>query len=131
MIRRHAFVLAAIIAGFLVGSLAASAAETKPYTPEAFSTAQKAGQSILIHITAPWCPVCRAQKPILSKLTSEPKFKDLVVFDVDFDNQKDAVRNFGAQSQSTLIVFKGEKEISRSVGDTKSESIAALLGSAL
>jgi len=47
------------------------------------------------------------------------------------DNQKDAVRNFGAQSQSTLIVFKGEKEISRSVGDTKSESIAALLGSAL
>jgi len=131
MILRHAFLLAAITVGLFFGSLAVSAAETKPYTPDAFREAQKAGQSILVDITAPWCPVCRAQKPILAKLTSEPKFKDLVVFDVDFDNQKDVVRNFGAQNQSTLIVFKGENEIGRSVGDTKSESIAALLGSAL
>ena len=67
----------------------------------------------------------------LAELAAEPKFKNLVVFEVDFDNQKDAVRAFNAQSQSTLIVFKGEMEIGRSVGDTHQKSIAALLASAL
>ena len=38
---------------------------------------------------------------------AEPKFKDLIYFIVDFDAQKDAVRFFGAQMQSTLIAFKG------------------------
>jgi thioredoxin 1 len=33
--------------------------------------------------------------------------------------------------QSTLIVFKGEKEVGRSVGDTNANSIAALLGKAI
>ena len=130
MILRRFFLLA-IIVGLGIGSFAASAAETNPYTPEAFGEAQKAGKSILVHINAPWCPVCQAQKPILAELTAEPKFKDLAVFEVDFDNQKDAVRAFKAQSQSTLIVFKGEKEIGRSVGDTHRPSMAALLSGAL
>jgi hypothetical protein len=64
-------------------------------------------------------------------LTREPKFKDLVVFKMDFDTQKDDVRALKAQSQSTLIVFKGETEKGRSVGDTNEASIAALLESAL
>jgi len=130
MILRRAFLLAVVI-GLAIGSFAASAARTNPYTPEAFGEAQKAGKSILVHINAPWCPMCRAQKPILAELTAEPKFKDLVVFEVDFDSQKDAVRAFQAQSQSTLIVFKGEKEIGRSVGDTHRPSMAALLSGAL
>jgi thioredoxin len=130
MILRRAFLLAVVI-GLAIGSFAASAAGTNPYSPEAFGEAQKAGKSILVHINAPWCPVCQAQKPILAELTAEPKFKDLVVFEVDFDSQKDAVRAFKAQSQSTLIVFKGEKEIGRSVGDTHRPSMAALLAGAL
>jgi hypothetical protein len=60
-------------------------------------------------------------------LTNQPKFKDLAVFDVDFDNQKDIVRAFNARTQSTLIVFKGLAELGRTVGDTKADSIAALL----
>ena len=130
MILRHAFLLA-IVVGLAIGSLAVWAAETNPYTPEAFGEAQKAGKSILVHINAPWCPVCQAQKPILAELAAEPKFNNLVVFEVDFDNQKDAVRAFKAQSQSTLIVFKGAKEIGRSIGDTHRTSMEALLARAL
>ena len=40
---------------------------------------------------------------------------------------KPVVKQFGAQMQSTLIVFKGAAEQGRSVGDTKEASIAALL----
>jgi thioredoxin len=41
------------------------------------------------------------------------------------------VMRFGARLQSTLIVFKGDKEEGRSVGDTNRASIAALLNKAL
>jgi hypothetical protein len=46
---------------------------------------------------------------------AERKFKNLVYFVVDFDNQKDAVKFFGARMQSTLIAFKGATETGRSV----------------
>ena len=119
-------VLAALALLALSGQ--AFAAEMKPYTPAAFEAAQKAGRSTLVEIHAPWCPVCKAQTPILSQLEGGPDYKNLIVFNIDFDSQKDAVRHFGAKMQSTLITFKDGKETGRSVGDTNPDSIAALLG---
>ncbi len=87
----------------------------KPYDPAAFAAAQKAGQSILVHITAPWCPTCKAQKPIVDSLATKPEFKDLAIFDVDFDTGREALIAFKARSQSTMIVFKGEKEHRRAL----------------
>jgi thiol-disulfide isomerase/thioredoxin len=109
----------------------AFAAEELPFTRQAFQTAQKEGKSILVEIHASWCPTCQAQKPILSKLFADPKFKNLAVFRVDFDSQKDEVRNFKARIQSTLITYKGNEEVARSVGDTNAASIADLLALAL
>jgi thioredoxin 1 len=129
MISRR-FLLTAAFA-FATMSTSALAAEKQPFTPQAFAAAQSAGQSILIDIDAPWCPTCKAQAPILQKLESQPKFKGLRVFRVDFDSQKDAVRSFRATSQSTLIVFKGATETGRTVGDTDPASIAALLEKSL
>ena len=123
----HALLLAFTLASGFGAAPLAHAAETAAFTPQAFEAAQKSGQPILVEITAPWCPTCKAQKPILGKLEAEPKFRSLQVFDVDFDTQKDAVRRFGARMQSTLIAFKGAREVARSVGDTKAASIAALL----
>jgi thioredoxin 1 len=114
-----------------LGALPALASETVPYTPAAFDASQKSGQSTLVEIHAPWCPTCKAQGPILTKLRKEPKYKNLLVFRVDFDSQKDAVRRFRARMQSTLITFKGGKETGRSVGDTDPKSIAALLAKAI
>jgi thioredoxin 1 len=129
MLSRRSALLAALAAsGILVRP---AFAETKPFTPAAFAAAQKADQPILVAINASWCPTCAKQRPILGELTSEPKFKNLVHFVVDFDSQKDAVKFFGARTQSTLIAFKGEHETGRSVGDTDRSSIAALLDKTL
>ena len=78
-----------------------------------------------------WCPICKAQAPILSGLMSDPKFKDLLYYVIDFDSQKDLVRRFDARMQSTLIAFKGDKEQGRSVGDRNRDSIAVLLNKVL
>jgi thioredoxin len=131
MVRRF-FGIAMLAAALVVGGLLQAQADTAvPYSDAAFKAAQAAGQPILIEIHADWCPTCKAQKPILDKLTGEPKFKDLKIFRVDFDAMKPVVKVFGAQMQSTLIVFKGATETGRSVGDTKEASIAALLDKSL
>ncbi len=105
-------------------------AETKPFTPAALAAAQAKGP-VLVEVTAPWCPTCRAQKPIIKSLTARPDFAKLTVLAVDFDSQKDVLRSLGAQQQSTLIVFKGSKEAGRSVGVTDPAAIEALLRKAL
>lgn len=114
-----------ILAIFTV--VAAQAAQETPYNARAFAAAQAAGKPILVEIHASWCPTCKAQIPILANLEKQDKFKNLTVFRVDFDSQKDAVKAFGARMQSTLIVFKGKHEMGRSVGDTNPKSIASLL----
>ncbi len=125
-------VLAALTGALaLLTVTAGRAAEHAEFTQASFEAAEKAGRPTLVEITAPWCPTCRAQKPMLSELTAAPKFKDLAVFDVDFDSRNDVLRVFHAQSQSTLIAFKGRDEVARSVGDTGQASIAALLDKTL
>jgi len=119
-----------LIASLAAASLAVSPAlaETGPaFDANAFADAQKAGRPILIAIHASWCPTCKAQAPIVSELRANPRFKNLVYFEIDFDSQKDLVNRFGARMQSTLIVFKGDKEEGRSVGDTNRDSIYALV----
>jgi thioredoxin len=99
LLLRAIFGLAAIVT-FAYG---ASAAE--PFDPAAFKHAQTAGRTILIDVTAPWCPTCRQQKPIIQAIEKENP--SLVIYEVDFDTAKDALKRFQVQHQSTLIVFKG------------------------
>jgi thiol-disulfide isomerase/thioredoxin len=131
MMTARSLLLAIVASVALLGALPASAAEWKTFDPAAFAQAQKEGKPILVDIFAVWCPVCRAQNPILTQLTRQPKFDNMVVFKVDYDEQKADVRALKATSQSTLIVYNGETEKGRTVGDTNQASIAALLDKAL
>ena len=130
MNRRHFLSVLAVSAVLSVGSTAI-AADNKPFDQTAFEAAQVAGKPILVEVSAPWCPVCKVQAPILSKLKADPKFKELVGFNIDFDSQKELLKKFGVQKQSTLIVFKGKQEAGRSTGDTNADSIGALLGKSI
>lgn len=124
--------LAALLGGsaMMMAAPAGAAMEAK-FDAAAFAAAQAAGKPILVAVHADWCPVCTKQKPILSRLGADPAMKDLMVFVVDFDAQKDVVRRFGAQMQSTLIVFRGSVERDRSVGVTDEAALKALLGKAV
>jgi thioredoxin-like negative regulator of GroEL len=126
MLRRTLLALA-VAAGTLVASAGAALAQHVPFTTAAFEAAQAAGRPILVDVYAPWCPTCRAQEPVIERLTAQPAYSDLVVFRVDFDGQKDALRRFGAQRQSTLIAFRGREETGRNVGVTAYFEIERLL----
>ena len=111
---------------------AAMAADTPahmPYSQAGFEAAQREGRPILIDVFAPWCPVCAKQQPAIAAALANPANKDLIVFRVDFDHQKDVVRRFRATQQSTLIAYKGKKETARTVGSTAPAAINKLIAS--
>ena len=115
--RRQLLGTIVLSAALSLGPIAA-AAERQPFDQAAFEAAQAAGKPILVEVSAPWCPTCKAQAPILARLRSEAKFKDLL-------------RKFNVQTQSTLIVFKGKQETGRSTGVTDAAAIEALLAKSI
>ncbi|MDP4005602.1 thioredoxin family protein [Methylobacterium sp. NEAU K] len=123
--RRHTLSLAVL--AMAAGLSQAASGEVMPFSASAFEAAQKSGKPILVEVSAPWCPICKTQKPILAKLAAEPRFKDLQIFDIDFDSQKDLLKRLNVRMQSTLIAYKGETETGRSVGETQPEWIEGLL----
>ena len=127
---RRSALIALTSIGF-TATVPAFALQSSKFSADALAEAQKAGRPILVEITAPWCPTCKAQKPILNRLLSSEKYKGFVTLDMDFDTQKDDLRALKAQMQSTLIVYKGSKEVGRSAGDTNPATIEALLAKAL
>lgn len=131
MLTRRSVILSIAAASAAATALPVHAVEKAFYTQKAFEEAQRAGRPILVDVWASWCPTCKAQQAVLEKLAGNAKFKDLVVLSMDFDVQKDALKFFGARQQSTLIVFKGAREVARSVGDTKPTSIEAMILKAL
>ena len=123
--RRLAAPLATLLAFSLVAAPAV-AAERHAYSPAAMQSAQAEGKPVIVHVTASWCSTCAAQAPIVMQLMKDPKFKNLVVLNVDFDKQKAALRKLGVQAQSTFVAFKGKQEVGRSTGDTSKSSIENL-----
>jgi thioredoxin len=109
------------VAAVLVFSVVGHAGQ--PFDDQSFKQAQAAGKTILVDVTASWCPTCRRQRPIIEQIEKEKP--NLLVYEVDFDTAKDTLKRFRVQQQSTLIVFKGTKEIGRSTGDTDPARIRA------
>lgn len=105
----------------------AMAADRLPYSAAAFARAEAENKPILIHVTASWCPTCHVQNRVIERELFKPEFASFVIFDVDFDDQKDVVREFGATAQSTLVLFKGKAEVARGVGITDQGSIEAMM----
>jgi thiol:disulfide interchange protein len=115
---------------FGLGATAAStarAAERAPWTDAAFAAAQAAGRPLIVEVTAPWCPTCRAQAPHVTAALAEPALASALLLTVDFDSQKDALRRLGVRQQSTIIAFNGSEERGRIVGVTDAGQIRELI----
>lgn len=115
--------ITAVATLLLSGSLGAQAGQ--PFDGKAFQQAQAAGKTILVDVTASWCPTCQKQRPIVQEIEKEKP--SLVVYEVDFDAAKDTLKRFRVQYQSTLIVFRGANEVGRSTGETDPGRIRALV----
>jgi thioredoxin 1 len=130
MINRRILLLGVALTS-LVLPFAAIASSVQPFTAEALALANASGKPVLLEISAPWCPTCKVQGEIIGALQADARFKDLIVLRVDFDNQKDVLREWRVRQQSTLIVLKDGTETGRSIGATDPAAIEALIATAL
>jgi thiol-disulfide isomerase/thioredoxin len=104
----------------------AKAAEFQPYDPAEVQKAIASGKPVVVHVYAPWCLQCHIQASYLDGLKDDPDYKNVSFFRVDYDNQKDVVKTLDCP-RSTVIAYKGGKEVSRmSWGITKGAVVDVL-----
>ncbi|MEK0427997.1 MAG: hypothetical protein RL001_524 [Pseudomonadota bacterium] len=96
-------------------SLLPAHAAGKFFTQQEFDTLHAEGKTIIVHVHADWCGICKAQDVEVNAAMNAPAFKDVVFFEVNFDSQRKAVKFFNSKVQSVLIIFKQGKEIDRTV----------------
>jgi thioredoxin 1 len=119
------------IAVFLCVQPLLTFAAGQPYDAAKFDQLLKDGKPVVIHVHAPWCPTCKAQDPILNGIFSNADYKNIALIEVDYDTQKDFKKTYHVSAQSTIIAFKGGKEVGRSTGDTKAETVVELVKKSL
>lgn len=107
----------------------AIAAEFKPFDRATFDAAQKAGRPVLVEVNAWWCPVCASQAKTIKATVVAPAYAKLLVLRINYDKQKSEWQAFAVQKQSTLIAFKGGRELGRLAYVTDKAKIEALLAS--
>ncbi len=121
----------AIVAALTLVSTGAFAGESKPFDDAAFAKAKADGKTVLVDFTASWCPTCKKQGPVIESLLKEDKFKNVVAFKADYDKEKELKKQLKVTGQSTLVVFKGEKEAGRAMGITAKSAIGDLIAKGL
>ncbi len=128
--RRLATLAAALPALALAASLTPALALTdQPYDAAAVKKAIASGKPVAIHVNASWCLQCRAQASILGRLAKEGRYPDLAVFTVNYDKQKDVVKQLGVP-RSTFIVYRGGKETGRMSWGVTEASVVDVLDKA-
>ncbi len=84
----------------------------------------------LVDFSAQWCAPCRAQQPIIEKLSKKFKGRTASVV-IDVDEHRRIAMQLKIASIPTLIIFKNGKEVRRFVGlqgeKTLSEAIEKTL----
>jgi hypothetical protein len=70
-------------------------------------------------------------KRTVSQLVKKPEFKDVTIFEADFDANKDDLQKLNAHHVTTLVVYRDKTEVQRMVGETRSEVIEPLLRKAM
>lgn len=114
---------------FLFSSAAFSAGQ--PITATELADIEKQGKSAVISTHADWCSTCKAQDKVLSNFMKDPDYKNVVFYQLDYDNQKDLLKALKVRSQSTIIVYKNGKEVARATGDTKEAALSKLTRQAI
>ena len=108
-----------------------AAAAPRPFDQAAFDKAVAAGGPVIVQFHADWCPTCRAQKPVVEQVLNEPAMKPVQFFIADFDTEKALKKALRVSQQSTFVVFKAGKEVTRSTGQTTRPGIEAVFAQAL
>ena len=100
-----------------------------------FDKAQSEGKVIIVSSWIKYCSSCASQMKVLNKAKNEGKlldikFENIEYFSFDVTN-KEIANLFNVKFQTTLLIFKNNKEIYRSLGETTEDLIYQALKKAV
>ena len=114
---------------FCVFSLNANALEKETtFSKDLFDKAQSAGKVVVVSSWIKYCSSCASQMKVLNKAKDD--FENIEYFTFEVTNREIADL-LKVQYQTTLLIFKNNKEVYRSIGETSREEIYKALKSSI
>ena len=98
------------------------------YSKELFDKALSEGKVVVVSSWIKYCSSCAGQMKVLKKAKND--FDNMEYFAFDVTN-KEIAQFFNVQYQTTLLIFKDNKEVYRSIGETTKELIYDALKSSI
>ena len=110
-------------------AFSANALEKKTtFNEELFNKAQSDGKVVIVSSWIKYCTSCAGQMKVLNKAKNE--FDNIEYFTFEVTN-KDISKLLNVQYQTTLLIFKDNKEVYRSIGETNKDAIYKAIQSSI
>ena len=114
---------------FCIFAFNANADEKKTtFTKELFDKAQSDGKVVVVSSWVKYCSSCASQMKVLNKAKNE--FDNIEYFTFNIEN-KEISNLLNVQYQTTLLIFKDNKEVYRSIGETSRDAIYKAIESSI
>jgi len=114
---------------FCFFTLSANALEKKTtFDKELFNKAQSEGKIVVVNSWIKYCTSCASQMRALNKLKDEFKNVEYYAFEV---TNKEIANLLNVKYQTTLLIFKDNKEVYRSIGVTNENAIYKAIKSSI
>ena len=91
------------------------------FTIETFEEAKKNGETIVVTAWNKYCGTCKRQKVVLDQ--AEKDFKDILFLYYSHPKMMDVAKYLKIDHRSTILVYKGNIEVSRSLGQIDKSTI--------
>ena len=112
---------------FCLFAFNANAKETT-FDKTLFEKALSEGKVVIVSSWVKYCTSCASQMKVLDKAKND--FNNIEYFKFDVRN-KEIADLFNIQYQTTLLIFKDNKEVYRSIGETSREAIYKAIKSSI
>ena len=114
---------------FCIFTLNANALEKETtFSKDLFDKAQSDGKVVVVSSWIKYCSSCASQMKVLNKAKDD--FENIEYFTFEVTNREIADL-LKVQYQTTLLIFKNNKEVYRSIGETSREEIYKALKSSI
>ncbi len=114
---------------FCLVALNSNALEKKTtFNKTSFDKAQLDGKVVVVSSWIKYCSSCASQMKVLNKAKNE--FDNIEYFTFEVTNREIA-KLLNVQYQTTLLIFKDNKEVYRSIGETSREAIYKAIKSSI
>ena len=97
------------------------------FTNNIFEKSQSDGKTVVIHSWNKTCSTCAKQVKILDKAKQD--FKDVIFLSFEQTKDKEIAKFLNIDYWTTIVVYRDNKELTRSIGQTNKEKIYSQINS--